>query len=132
MNNLFKAFIGIGGGAISFLFGGWDSLLWVLVAFAAIDWLTGVSASWNEGKLSSKVGFKGLNRKVLIFAMVAVAHLVDVATEGILPFNLRDGVIFFYMANEVISIIENVGRAGLPVPEKLSEAIEVLKGKGKE
>lgn len=128
MDTIIRLLIGVGGGAISFLFGGWSPLLGILFALVVIDYISGVIASGTEGRISSKVGKRGIGRKILIFAMVSVAHLMDQVTGHHF---LRDGVIFFYMANEIISITENVGRAGLPVPDKIAQAIEVLKGKEK-
>jgi toxin secretion/phage lysis holin len=124
-----KTIIAFGGAAASYLFGGWSLLLQILLAFVIIDYITGVIASGIEGKLSSQIGLKGIAKKVFIFVMVAVAHLVDTAIGDAHLF--RDATIFFYLANEVISILENTGRVGLPVPEILQQAIEVLKGRSK-
>lgn len=124
-----KTIIAFGGAATSYLFGGWSLLLQILLAFVIIDYITGVIASSIEGKLSSQIGLKGIAKKVFIFVMVAVAHLVDTAIGDAHIF--RDATIFFYLANEVISILENTGRVGLPVPEILQQAIEVLKGRSK-
>ncbi|MDN5323723.1 MAG: hypothetical protein PWQ67_2177 [Clostridia bacterium] len=124
-----KTAIGVGGACASYLFGGWSSLLGILLAFVVIDYITGVLASGVEGKLSSSIGIKGIAKKVFIFVMVAVAHLVDASLgDGHI---FRDATIFFYLANEVISILENAGRVGLPVPPIIQQAIEVLKGKSK-
>jgi len=125
--SVFKTIIAIGGGAASYLFGGWSSLLGILLAFVAIDYVTGVVAAGMEGKLSSAVGLWGIAKKIFIFVLVAVAHLADhaVGTEII-----RDAAIFFYLANELLSIIENTGSIGLPVPPVIVQAVEILKGKG--
>lgn len=104
-------------------------MLGVLLTFVVTDYITGVIASGVEGKLSSSIGIKGIARKVFIFVMVAVAHLVDMSLgDGHI---FRDATTFFYLANEVLSILENAGRVGLPVPEILQQAIEVLKGRSK-
>lgn len=127
MENFIKTVIAIGGAAASFLFGGWSPLLAVLLTFVAIDYVSGVIAAGAEGRLKSKVGMIGIARKVFIFAMVAIAHLVDTALGD--QHVLRDATIFFYLANELLSIIENAGRVGLPVPAPIQKAVEVLKGK---
>lgn len=128
MENVFKAIVGAGGGAIAYMFGSWDALLGVLLIFVITDYITGVLASAVEGKLSSSVGFKGIAKKMFIFIMVSIAHFIDIAIgNGNL---IRDATIFFYLANELLSIIENSGRVGLPVPSVIQQAVEVLKGKG--
>jgi toxin secretion/phage lysis holin len=116
------------GGLVGFLFGGWFVLLQILLAFMAIDYFTGVAAGFIEGKLSSKVGFKGIAKKVIILFVVAAAHLLDLmfSTGQV----IRDGAIFFYIGNELLSFVENVGKTGLPVPKKIVNAVDVLKGKG--
>ena len=128
MENFFKTVIAVGGSIISFLFGGWSSLLTILLAFVVLDYMTGVLAAAKEGKLNSEIGLWGIARKVAIFAVIAVAHLVDSALGDAHLF--RDAAIFFYLANELLSIIENTGRTGVPIPEKLKGAVEVLRGKG--
>lgn len=116
------------GAAASYLFGGWNGLLGILLTFVVLDYVTGFLAAGAEGKLSSAVGLRGIAKKVAIFAMVAVANLVDRALGD--SHVIRDATIFFYISNEVLSIIENSGRIGLPVPETIRKAVEVLKGKG--
>jgi toxin secretion/phage lysis holin len=117
------------GAAAGYFLGGWTAVLGVLLAFVSFDYLTGVLASAAEGKLSSLIGFIGIAKKVAIFFLVAVAHLCDVAAGS--GDVVRDATIFFYLANELISIIENCGRLGLPVPDIIQQAVGVLKGKGK-
>jgi toxin secretion/phage lysis holin len=116
------------GATVGYLFGGWDALLQILLVFVCIDYISGLLASGVEGRLSSKVGFKGIAKKVMIFALVAVAHMIDKALGESHIF--RDSVIFFYLGNELISILENAGRTGLPVPDQIKSAVQVLKGKG--
>lgn len=116
------------GAVVGYLFGGWDVLLQILLVFVAIDYISGLLAAGVEGKLSSKVGFKGIAKKVMIFALVAVAHMIDKALGESHIF--RDSVIFFYLGNELLSILENAGRTGLPVPDQIKSAVQVLKGKG--
>jgi toxin secretion/phage lysis holin len=115
------------GALIGFLYGGWSMALTVLLTLVILDYLTGWLASAVEGKLSSAVGFKGIIKKVTIFVIVAVAHLVDgYLNAGAVLINAS---IFFYAANELLSIIENSGRIGLPVPTLLKKAVEILKEK---
>lgn len=117
------------GAVIGYLFGEWNLLLQVLLAFVIIDYLSGLLASAVEGKLSSKVGFKGIAKKLMLFCLVAVGHLADKAIgEGSM---IQNAIIFFYLGNELLSIIENAGRTGLPVPEQIKNTVEILKGKGK-
>jgi toxin secretion/phage lysis holin len=124
---VYKAGAAAIGAVVGFFFGERLALLGILLAFALIDYGSGMLAAYVEGKLRSAVGFKRIPKKVMIFAMVAVAHLVDraVGTNNL----FRDATIFFYAANEVLSILENAGRIGLPVPEQIRQAVEVLKGK---
>ncbi len=128
MEHVFKTLIAFCGAAASFLWGGWSSLLSILLAFVVIDYVTGFIAAGVSGKLNSHVGWKGIAKKVAIFFIVAVAHMVDTALGGNHMF--RDAAIFFYLANEVLSITENAGKIGVPIPQGLLNAVEVLKGKG--
>jgi toxin secretion/phage lysis holin len=116
----------LAGSVVSFLIGGMDSLMIILLCFVVVDYITGIIASAMEGKLSSQVGFRGIARKLLIFLLVAVSHLLDIAIGWDNDF-IRDAVIFFYVANEFISIVENAGRAGVPIPMVLRKMIELLK-----
>jgi toxin secretion/phage lysis holin len=116
------------GAVVGYLFGGWSVLLQILLTFVVIDYITGLLASGVEGKLSSKVGFKGIAKKIMIFCLVAVGHLVDKAVgEGHV---VSDTIVFFYLGNEGLSILENAGRTGLPVPDQIKSAVQILKGKG--
>jgi toxin secretion/phage lysis holin len=117
------------GSAVTWLWGGWSPMIQILLTFVVVDYLSGLLASGVEGKLNSRIGFKGIAKKVMIFAMVAVGHLIDSALGE--NHIIRDSVIFFYCANELLSIIENSGRIGLPVPDTLIKAVDVLKGRGK-
>jgi toxin secretion/phage lysis holin len=127
-----EAFYKIGatitGGFIGVAYGGWNPLLSILASFVIVDYATGIMAGYVEGKLSSKVGFKAIPKKIMIFVLVAIAHQIDMALGENHLF--RDATIFFYISNEIISILENAGRIGVPVPEQLKQAIQVLKGKG--
>lgn len=125
---IFKGGVAGIGALVSYFYGGWSLLLQVLLALVVIDYITGIIASGVESKLSSSIGLKGITKKVFIFVMVAVAHLVDAAL-GNSGSILMDATIFFYIANELLSIVENAGRVGLPVPGILKQAVEILKGK---
>ena len=128
MENLIKFIIGLGGGLASFLFGGWSALLQTLVLFIALDYVVGVMVAGYHGQLNSKVGFKGIAKKVLILLLVAVAHQIDLLLgDGSL---IRDSVIFFYIANELLSILETVGKTSLPIPDVLRRAVDTLNSKG--
>lgn len=127
-STVYKTIATTGGALASYLFGGWSALLGILLAFVVFDYITGVIAAAIEGKLSSNVGLKGIAKKVSIFVIVAVANLVDRALGNAHIF--RDATIFFYLANELLSIIENVGRSGVPIPEVIKKAVAVLQGKG--
>lgn len=117
------------GAIVGYIFGEWSVLLQILLAFVIIDYVSGLLASGVEGKLSSKVGFKGIAKKLMIFVMVAVGHLVDKAIgDGSM---IQNAIIFFYLGNELLSILENAGRTGLPVPEQIKNAVDILKGKSK-
>ena len=118
------AITGIGAWLGTFL-GGTDSLLYAIVAFTIIDYLTGVLAAINAHRLSSSVGFRGIARKILIFTLVGLAHLIDVHILGA-PGVLRAAVIFFYLSNEGISLVENATRLGLPVPSQMRGALDAI------
>lgn len=130
MDTVFKSVIAVGGSFVSFAFGGWSALLSVLAVFVVMDYLTGVAAAAKESKLKSNVGLWGIARKIMIFAIVAIAHMVDTILGDAHLF--RDIAIFFYLSNELLSLIENAGRIGAPVPPVLQKAVEVLKSKSGE
>ena len=113
------------GGWLGYFLGGCDGLLYTLLAFVVLDYITGIMCAVADKKLSSAVGFRGLFRKILIFALVGVGHLLDVqilGADGV----LRTAVIFFYLSNEGISLIENAAHLGLPIPAKLKAVLEQL------
>ena len=128
MENFIKFIAGIGGGLASYLWGGWSALLQVLVIFIILDYVIGVIVAAMYGELNSKVGFKGIAKKVMILVLVAAAHSIDKITAGDGTF-IRDAVIFFYIANELLSILETVGRTNLPIPSVLKKAVETLNNK---
>lgn len=113
------------GGWLGYFLGGCDGLLIALVVFVAVDYVTGVMCAVSDRKLNSQVGFKGICRKVLIFLLVGIAHILDVQVIGTGSV-LRTAVIFFYLSNEGVSILENAGHLGLPIPEKLKAVLEQL------
>ena len=113
------------GGWLGYFLGGCDGLLIALVVFAVTDYITGVMCAIADKKLSSEIGFKGICRKVIIFMLVGIAHVLDVnviATGSV----LRTAVIFFDLSNEGVSLLENAAHLGLPVPEKLKDVLEQL------
>jgi toxin secretion/phage lysis holin len=124
---VYKTGAAVIGAVVGFLFGESTGLLVALFWMAVIDYGSGLAAGYTEKTLSSKIGFKGIAKKVMIFVMVALAHQVDSALGTKNMF--RDATIVFYMANELLSIFENAGRMGVPVPDRLMQAVEVLKGK---
>ena len=113
------------GGWLGYFLGGCDGLLFTLMAFVVIDYITGVMCAINDRKLSSEVGFRGICRKVLIFLLVGIGHIVDAQVIGTGSV-LRTAVIFFYLSNEGVSLIENAAHLGLPVPDKLKAVLEQL------
>ena len=119
------------GGWLGYFLGGCDGLLYALIAFVVIDYITGVMCSISDHTLSSEVGFKGICRKVLIFLLVGIANVLDVQViqTGCV---LRTAVIFFYISNEGVSLLENAAHLGLPVPDKIKVVLEQLHDKGTE
>ena len=113
------------GGWLGYFLGGCDGLLYALLAFVVIDYLTGVMCAIIDKTLSSNVGFKGIFRKVLIFVMVGIGHVIDTQLIGSGD-ALRTAVIFFYISNEGVSLLENAGHIGLPIPEKLKAVLAQL------
>ncbi len=113
------------GGWLGYFLGGCDGLLIALVVFAVVDYITGVMCAISDKKLSSEVGFRGICRKVLIFFLVGVANILDVQVIGTGSI-LRTAIIFFYLSNEGVSLVENAAHLGLPVPEKLKAVLEQL------
>ena len=123
-NTIQLIFAGIGGW-LGYFLGGCDGLLYALIAFVVIDYITGVMCAIANHTLSSEVGFKGICRKVLIFLLVGIANILDIQVidSGSV---LRTAVIFFYISNEGVSLLENAAHLGLPVPEKIKTVLEQL------
>ena len=124
---MFKVICAMIGGILGFMFGELDGFITALIVFVVIDYVTGVMCAVAEKRLSSEVGAKGIMKKVVIFALVAIAHIIDtVILKGAGGSTFRTMVIFFYLANEGLSITENAARLGLPVPQKLKAVLEQL------
>ena len=110
---------------MGYFLGGCDGLLYALLAFVAVDYVTGVMCAINDKTLSSEVGFRGICRKVLIFLLVGIANILDLHVIGTGSV-LRTAVIFFYISNEGVSLLENAAHLGLPVPQKIKAVLEQL------
>ena len=124
LNTLQMAFAALGG-ALGAVMGGFDGFLYALIVFVIVDYVTGVVVAIDTKTLSSKIGFKGIAKKVLIFCLVALAHIIDskiIQTGSV----VRTAVIFFYISNEGISILENSSILGLPIPKKLRDVLEQI------
>ena len=113
------------GGWLGYFLGGIDGLMIALLIFMTLDYITGVMCAIINRELSSAVGFKGIFRKVLIFLLVGIANIIDVQVIGTGAV-LRTAVIFFYISNEGVSLLENAGHLGLPIPEKIKTVLEQL------
>jgi toxin secretion/phage lysis holin len=113
------------GGWLGYFLGGCDGLLIALLIFVIFDYITGIMCAIADKKLSSEVGFKGICRKVLIFVLVGIGNVIDVQVLG-QPGVLRTAIIFFYLSNEGLSLVENTAHLGLPIPEKLKAVLEQL------
>lgn len=123
--NLIQFVLTAVGGWLGWFLGGCDGLLIALVIFVVIDYITGVMCAISDHRLSSEIGFRGICKKVVIFLLVGIAQILDVQiikTGSI----LRTAVIFFYLSNEGVSILENAAHLGLPIPEKLKAVLEQL------
>lgn len=129
--NWIQAALAAIGGGLGWFLGGMDGFLYALIAFVVIDYLTGVMCAIVDKKLSSQVGFKGIFRKVLIFVMVGVGHVIDTQLIGDGSV-LRTAVIFFYISNEGVSLLENASHIGLPIPQKLKDVLAQLHDRGEE
>ena len=123
--NVIQAIFADVGGWLGYFLGGCDGLLYALLAFVVMDYITGIMCAVADKKLSSAVGFKGICRKVLIFALVGIGHLLDTQVIGSGSV-LRTAIIFFYISNEGLSLVENAAYLGLPIPVKLRKVLEQL------
>lgn len=129
MKEYFSAFVAALGTVLTYIFGGWDTVLIVLTIFMALDYLTGVLAAIYNKTLSSDIGFKGLLKKFTVLIVLIVAVLLDRLLNND-TWVFRTLVAYFYIANEAISLLENSARMGLPVPQKLLDILAQLKKKG--
>ena len=118
------------GGLLGWYLGGLDGFLYALIAFIAVDYLTGVLRAVVEKRLSSRIGAQGIVKKVAILLVVGIGHLADTYLLGGTGAPLRTAVIFFYISNEGISLLENTVAIGLPVPDNLKTILAQLNGKG--
>lgn len=130
MNNAVKSLLAAICALLGFLFGDRDGLMIALIGLIALDYISGVIAAVVEKKLSSEVGAKGIAKKIFMLLIVAVANIVDINVIGE-GHVLKSVTVIFYLANECISLIENAGRLGVPVPKKLIDVLEQLKNKDK-
>lgn len=119
------------GGWLGYFLGGCDGLVYALILFVAADYVTGVMCAVVDKRLSSEIGFKGICKKVLIFVLVGLANILDVQIIGTGSV-LRTAVIFFYISNEGVSLLENAAHLGLPVPEKLKDILQQLHNRAEE
>jgi len=117
------------GGWLGWFLGGMDGFVYALIVFVAADYASGVMCAIINKKLSSEIGFRGIFKKVLIFVMVAIGNLIDHQLIGGGEV-VRTAVIFFYLSNEGISLLENATRIGLPIPDKLRDILAQLHNKG--
>lgn len=125
--NIFNGGIALIGGAITFLFGEWSQLLSLFLFVIILDYISGLSASVIEGKgLNSAVGYKGLIKKFAIILIIALSYQIDKALGLDV---IMSGTIYFFLANELISVVENYGRMGLPLPDQIKKVIQILKEK---
>lgn len=129
MNNAVKSIFAAVCAAAGFLFGEADGMFTALAALIALDYISGVAAAIAEKKLSSAVGAKGIAKKLFMLLIVAVANIVDICVIGE-GHVLKTVTMAFYIANECISLLENAGRLGVPVPKKLTEVLEQLRDSG--
>ena len=113
------------GGWLGWFLGGCDGLMYALIAFVVVDYITGIMCAIMDKRLSSAVGFKGICKKVLIFLLVGVANILDVNIIGSGSV-LRTAAIFFYLSNEGVSLLENASHLGLPVPNAIKEVLQQL------
>jgi len=127
--NYVQAVLATAGGFLGWFMGGIDGFMYALIAFVVIDYITGVMCAIVDKKLSSEIGFRGIFKKVLIFTLVGVGNILDVYVikDGSV---LRTAIIFFYLSNEGVSLLENASHIGLPIPQKLKEVLAQLHKKG--
>lgn len=125
-SNVWKAIIAAVGTAATYLWGGWDAVFTALVVLACMDYVTGWASAWVRGRLSSDAGRRGIARKMGMFVVVAVCNILD-QLGGLGEPILRTVAIWWYLANEALSIVENLGEVGVPIPGRLRQALAVLR-----
>ena len=130
MDNIFKQIMAAICTLISFLFGDIEGMMIALIALIILDYISGVIAAAVEKRLSSEVGAKGIAKKIFMLLIVALANIVDINVIGD-GHALKTVTVVFYICNECISLIENAGRIGVPVPKKLLDVLEQLRDKDK-
>lgn len=128
MKGFFNTVLAAAGAVCGFLFGELNGMLIALIAISMMDYVTGVIAAAVSRSLSSAVGFKGICKKLMLFTLVAVANIIDMQVIG--GSALRTAVIFVFIANEGLSIVENSAEMGVPIPQKLKDVLAQIKGKG--
>lgn len=119
------------GGWLGYFLGGMDGFIYALITFVVVDYITGLMCAILDKKLSSEFGFRGIFKKILIFSLVAIGHIIDKSVIGDGSV-IRTAVIFFYLSNEGVSILENAAHIGLPIPQKLKDVLGQLHNKGDE
>jgi toxin secretion/phage lysis holin len=124
-DKLISSIIAVCGSVINYLWGGWDLALKTLLLFMALDYMLGVICGYQDRKLSSETAFKGIIKKITMLIIVAVAVSLDnvINAQGL----IRGLSLFYYIGTEGISILENSGKVGIPIPEKLRDALIQLK-----
>ena len=125
--HILKTVSAAAGVVVGYLWGGWTIMLQALLVLVCVDFVTGWVAAWINGELRSMKGYIGVAKKISIFMFITVAHVID-AVLGDMHY-LRDAVVFLYLANELLSIIENAGKMGVPMPPILRDAVAVLESK---
>lgn len=125
--HIVKAVSAAAGATVGYLWGGWTVMLQALLVLVCVDFVTGWIAAWINGELRSMKGYIGVAKKISIFLFITVAHVIDMVLGDM--HYLRDAVVFFYLANELLSIIENAGKMGVPMPDVLRNAVAVLESK---
>ena len=128
-SNIIKTMLALGATTLHFLFGGWSLPMQILVAVVTIDYITGIGAAFVGKRLDSRVGSKGIVKKVGFFVLVSLAHLLDKGTGMSAPI-LQTATIWYLIGNEGISITENLGEIGVPIPKVVTNALKRLRESG--
>lgn len=126
MNNIIKVISGVGGGIVGFLWGDMDGFLICMLVFMGIDYITGVVSAYRNNILDSRIAFSGFLKKIMLLLIVVMANLLDILILK-RPGSLRTIVLFYYIGNDGISILENAALMGIPIPKRLKDALAQLK-----